>query len=431
MSKHKFTYAQRYAVWKHHGSKCYWCDEPLGIQETTVDHFIPEYLESKPTELETVRSKYSLSPGFVINDYCNWLPSHARCNSVSKGSRLPKLTFQAIATLDKLAQDAEKVRSIEIGLKKKIKADKRFAEVMVRLEAGIQHDAFTNEQKEEMRLLLADPRFEQDEDIQLLRSQVYLDVEQHYFDFLNRTPDPTSFMFWSNEIKRSGSTANIDVLANVSAAFFLSLEFYDSGYLVYRMYKAAFGSAVGESTLPTKHVLSVPIIRLSEFIPAIQQIGQGVIVGEGEWQQQLESNKAQFMSEFVSRSRFVLGYPNSMSSAQFVDSLNMNAGTPLNSARRDQLVSELESGVKTRAQLLRTVVEDPSLITSEYNRAFVLMQYFGYLRRDPNAPPDSDYTGYEFWLKKLNSFSGNYVAAEMVKAFIASDEYKQRFGNSF
>ena len=55
------------------------------------------------------------------------------------------------------------------------------------------------------------------------------------------------------------------------------------------------------------------------------------------------------------------------------------------------------------------------------------MQDFGYLRRNPNDPQDSDYTGYKFWLDKLNQF-GNFVDAEMVKAFITSTEYRQRFG---
>ena len=56
------------------------------------------------------------------------------------------------------------------------------------------------------------------------------------------------------------------------------------------------------------------------------------------------------------------------------------------------------------------------------------MQYFGYLRRNPNDPQDSDYTGYDSWLTKLNQFGGNFVNAEMVKAFISSGEYRQRFG---
>jgi hypothetical protein len=74
------------------------------------------------------------------------------------------------------------------------------------------------------------------------------------------------------------------------------------------------------------------------------------------------------------------------------------------------------------------VAEAPNLISAEFNRAFVLTQYFGYLRRNPNDPLDSDYTGYDFWLGKLNQFGGNFVNAEMVKAFIQSDEYRHRFG---
>ncbi len=58
----------------------------------------------------------------------------------------------------------------------------------------------------------------------------------------------------------------------------------------------------------------------------------------------------------------------------------------------------------------------------------MLTQFFGYLRRDPNSGPDTDYTGYEFWLAKLNQFNGNFVNAEMVKAFITSTEYRHRFG---
>ena len=81
-----------------------------------------------------------------------------------------------------------------------------------------------------------------------------------------------------------------------------------------------------------------------------------------------------------------------------------------------------------RARALRRVAENSTLNTQEFNRAFVLMQYFGYLRRNPNTTPDSDYTGYDFWLTKLNQFNGNFVSAEMVKAFITSTEYRGRFG---
>ena len=100
----------------------------------------------------------------------------------------------------------------------------------------------------------------------------------------------------------------------------------------------------------------------------------------------------------------------------------------MSQAECDQLVNDLTTGAKTRAQVLRAVAEDPDLNRAEFNRAFVLMQFFGYLRRNPNDPQDTDYTGYDFWLTKLNQFNGNFVDAEMVKAFIVSGDYRQRVG---
>jgi len=215
---------------------------------------------------------------------------------------------------------------------------------------------------------------------------------------------------------------------NVSASFFLSIEFQDTGYLVERIYKTAFGDANDNSTFPSAHQLPVPVVRLSEFLSDTQEIGQGVIVGQGNWQQQIENNKQAFTAAFVQRSRFLTAFPTSMTAAQFVDTLNANAGNPLSPSERAQLINDFSTTAKTRAQVLRAVAEDEDLKNAEFNRAFVLMQYFGYLRRNPNDPQDTDHTGYDFWLTKLNQFNGNYINAEMVKAFITSIEYRQRFG---
>jgi len=106
-------------------------------------------------------------------------------------------------------------------------------------------------------------------------------------------------------------------------------------------------------------------------------------------------------------------------------------GQPLHEAwRREEQVAPLaERDDRERLlALMRAVAEDVDLRNAEFNRAFVLMQYFGYLRRNPNDPQDSDYTGYDFWLTKLNQFGGNYINAEMVKAILTSIEYRQRFG---
>jgi Tol biopolymer transport system component/N-acetylneuraminic acid mutarotase len=255
-------------------------------------------------------------------------------------------------------------------------------------------------------------------------------VFQQYLDFLNREPDINGFDFWTNQITSCGSDAQCTEIRriNVSAAFFLSIEFQETGYLVERLYKTAYGNASGVSTIGGTHQLVVPIVRLNEFLPDTQQIGQGVVVGVGNWQAQLENNKQTLITEFVQRARFLTAYPASLTPAQFVDMLNANAGGPLSPAERNQLVSDLTGGAKTRAQVLRAVAEDPDLVAAERNRAFVLAQYFGYLRRNPNDAPDSDYTGYDNWLGKLNQFNGNFVQAEMVKAFITSIEYRQRFG---
>ena len=90
-------------------------------------------------------------------------------------------------------------------------------------------------------------------------------------------------------------------------------------------------------------------------------------------------------------------------------------------------MAALTSGTTTRAQVLRAVAEDADLVRNESNKAFVLRQYFGYLRRDPDTGNDTDYTGYDFWLTKLNQFGGNFTNAEMVKSFIVAGEYRGRF----
>ncbi len=172
------------------------------------------------------------------------------------------------------------------------------------------------------------------------------------------------------------------------------------------------------------HQLPVPIVRFNEFLADTQQIGLGVVIGQPGADQLLESNKQALIAEFVQRSRFITALPLTMTPAEFVDKLNMNAGFPLSQVERNNLVN---SGM-TRAQILRAIAEDQDLFDAEQNRAFVLVQYFGYLRRNPNDPQDTDYTGYDFWLRKLNEFNGNFVNAEMVKAFILSGEYQGRFG---
>jgi hypothetical protein len=255
-------------------------------------------------------------------------------------------------------------------------------------------------------------------------------VREQYIDFLSREPDTSGYNFWRNQINLCGSDQACIRLRriNVSAAFFISVEFQNSGYLVERLYKAAYGDATGNSTFGGAHMLTVPIVRLNEFLPDTQAIGRGVIVNDPGWDTLLESNKQALIDDFVQRTRFTTAYPSNMTALSFVDTLNTHSGNALSTAERDQLVADLSSGAKTRAQVLRAVAEDPDLYNAEFNRAFVLMQYLGYLRRNPDDLQDTDYTGYDFWLTKLNAFGGNYVNAQMVQAFLDSDEYRRRFG---
>jgi hypothetical protein len=252
-------------------------------------------------------------------------------------------------------------------------------------------------------------------------------VGQHYRDFLNREPDSDGLAFWTREITSCGSDQGcIEVKRiNDSASFFLSIEFQESGYLAYRFHKSAFGNLPGAP---------VPV-RLSDFLTDAQQIGKGVIVNQAGWQTVLENNKQTFAMDFVQRSRFASAYPTSMSSEQFVDALFANAGVAPSASDRTAAINEFAFAATTadvgaRARALRRVAENSILAQQEFNRAFVLMQYFGYLRRNPNDAPEQtlSFQGYDFWLNKLDNFKGNYIEAEMVKAFLSSAEYRQRFG---
>jgi hypothetical protein len=251
-------------------------------------------------------------------------------------------------------------------------------------------------------------------------------VRQHYRDFLNRDADPEGLAFWMNEINSCGADQKcIEVKRiNDSGSFFLSIEFQETGYLVYRFYKTSYGNLPGTP---------VPI-RLSEFLPDTQEIAENVIVKQSGWEQKIESNKLAFATEFVQRARFVSTYPTSMSSEQFVDALFANSEVTPSASDRNAAISEFSfhattNDVAARARVLRRVAEHPMMVRQEFPRAFVLMQYFGYLRRNPNDAPDGNFDGHNFWLDKLNSFNGDFIQAEMVKAFISSTEYRRRFGS--
>ena len=246
-------------------------------------------------------------------------------------------------------------------------------------------------------------------------------VRQHYHDFLNREPDADGLQFWTQAITNcAGDAQCIETRrVNTSAAFYFSIEFRATGFLVHRLYRAAF---------PPSPARPRGLPRLHEFMRDSQEVGRGVIVSQGDWFDRLEANQRDFVNAFVERPEFLAQYPLTMSPTQFVNALDANAGRPLTEQQRSAFIINLTTGQMTRAYVLRAIAEHPVFSEREANPAFVLMQYYGYLRRNPDDAPDANFDGYDYWLAKLNQFGGDYNAAEMVRAFISSTEYRQRFG---
>jgi hypothetical protein len=238
-------------------------------------------------------------------------------------------------------------------------------------------------------------------------------VEQQYQDFLDREPDDSGLAFWKGEIERCGGDDACVQRArvNTSGAFFLSIEFQETGYMLYRFQKETTGQ------MP----------RRKDFLVWMQQAAQGLVVGQAGWEQKLEDNKRRVADDWVSRPDFHARF-DAMTDDQFVDALFRNAGVRPPEAERKGLVEGLRAGLETRATVLRKVADDAQFKQQEQNPAFVLMQYFGYLHRNPDEGADTDMSGFNFWLKKLEDNGGDFREAEMVRAFIESAEYRARFG---
>ena len=231
-------------------------------------------------------------------------------------------------------------------------------------------------------------------------------VRQHYLDFLGREPDEAGFNFWSDQIIECGTDNQCSERhrVNVSAAYFFSIEFQQTGGLVDGLYRASYGVRP----------------QFATFMPDTRAVGLGVVVGRDGWQAKLEANKQAFVEAFVSRAAFHAAY-DGLSSSDYVDALIAHTGVSFSSGEREAWVSSLTTGGTSRADVLRSIAENQRFVAAKFNDAFVMMEYFGYLRRDADAD------GFAFWLNKLNQFGGNFEQAEMVKAFIVSGEFRDRF----
>lgn len=233
-------------------------------------------------------------------------------------------------------------------------------------------------------------------------------VRQHYLDFLGREPDQAGLNFWSDQILECGNDFNCleRRTINVSAAYFLSIEFQDTGGLVDRLYRASYGRA--------------PLY--AEFMPDTAQMSHNLIVNETGWEQTLAANKQEFLNAWVDRPAFHAAFDN-LTNDSYVDTLVGNTGVTFTTAERTELVVGLADGSLTRADVVQRVAENSQFVDAKRNEMFVRMEYFGYLRRDP------DEAGLHFWLDKLNHHDGNFEQAEMVKSFLVSGEYRDRFSH--
>lgn len=225
-------------------------------------------------------------------------------------------------------------------------------------------------------------------------------ITMQYIDFLGRLPDPQGLQSWLDTLNGcpNGGFGNDNPTCDrvhVSSGFFLSDEFRGRGYWAYRFYEVAFDRR------PT----------YAEFVPDMAQVG-GPQSPASE-----ELSKSAYKDEFVQRGEFTSQY-NHLNNAQFVDAIETKAEVNLDNAA---LTAQLDPpNNKSRAQLLREIVESPAVENQFFVRAFVAMQYFGYLRRDP------DTVGYNNWVAALNSNPSNF--RPMIFGFIYSDEYRTRFG---
>jgi subtilisin family serine protease len=229
-------------------------------------------------------------------------------------------------------------------------------------------------------------------------------VRQQYVDLLGREPDEGGFNYWSDQLNACGADANCIRARHISvgAAFFVEQEFQQSGAFIYDVYSGTLGRrpSFAEYSTDRRQVVGGP---------------------------NLEAEKTGYANSFVERAEFITKYAANQTGESFVDALIQNvrqsSGVDLSGAR-DTLISAYQRGASlndSRAAVVRALADNAGFSQSQYNAAFVLTEYFGYLRRD------FDQGGYDFWLNVLNNREpNNYLG--MVCAFVTSIEYQLRFG---
>lgn len=218
-------------------------------------------------------------------------------------------------------------------------------------------------------------------------------VQQHYIDFLNRMPEPSGLRDWLAILNNCAPGDTSCDRIQVSSGFYRSVEFQERGYFAYRFYSVALGRKPS----------------FAEFMPDLRRVSGFQTPGE------LEASRAALANDFVLRAQFRQKYDSITDPTAYVRALESTAKVTL--ANESALIADLAAGRKTRAQVLRAIAESQEVFQRYYNQAFVVMQYFGYLRRDPDAL-------YLEWIRILNE-TGDY--RNMIHGFVDSIEYRNRF----
>ena len=221
-------------------------------------------------------------------------------------------------------------------------------------------------------------------------------IREQYLDFLGREPEPNGMQGWLNVLNNCGTTMQQPCdRIEVSSDFFRSDEFQSRGYFVYRFYETL-------GRFPHYDEFVRDSARVNGFLTPAQ----------------LEASKVALVADFMSRFEFRDRYDSITDPTGYVDALLQSVGLP-NHPARSSWINGLSDGSMTRARVLRNLIDSPELQLKYYNEAFVVMEYFGYLRRDPDIL-------YLNWIQTMNQNPGNYRL--MINGFFNSIEYRQRFG---
>jgi hypothetical protein len=242
-------------------------------------------------------------------------------------------------------------------------------------------------------------------------------IQQQYIDFLRRFPEPEGLQFYLNILNgcQSTDTECIKYTRGALAAnFFRSPEFKTKGSYVMYLYMVTLGqrpSTDAELADPSKNTFERP--HYAEYMTDVQSI-----TSPDDRNGPDPAKKAALTAAFVQRPEIVAKYPLSLTDAQFAQALQQTAGVTL--ANQSVFTG------KSRAEILQIVAESPEVNAKFYVQSFVTMEYFGFLRRDPDLP------GFVFHNNRYKNVLAPILGTDLtenfiVRGFIESPEYQGRF----